>query len=198
MKFNLLNINNYKKPPKTYKELINKYKPTEGLFCGVQFNKCKSFPMIQNKIFWVTLPINASEWKMITITDKNGKILEEKRPVYAFSDLDSRENLILSETKKTFSAKDAEDIIKKKRGTVLKYLKNLCEKGYIRKEGTKKSTYYVKTINDNISSENDKKIITTTNSSNTPCIINREVQNKKYKQTHDNNDVIVVRKKQII
>lgn len=158
----LTNVNNYKRPPKAYKELIAKYKPSEGLFCGIQFNKNKSFPVLQNKIFWVTLPINASDWKLLTITDKNANILENNLPIYEFPDLDKRENLILSNTKETFTAKDAEDIIKKKRGTVLKCLKNLQDKGYIKKEGTIKSTYYIKTINDNSASENNQPSIEAT------------------------------------
>lgn len=158
----LINVNNYKRTPKAYKELITTYKPAEGLFCGIQFNKNKSFPILQNKIFWVTLPINASNWELLTITDKNANILEENLPTYNFPDLSPRENLILSKTKETFKAIEVENIIGKQRGTALKHLRNLLDKGYIEIKGTGKPAYYIKTINDNSTSEKNQPSIEAT------------------------------------
>lgn len=141
----LININSYKRPPATYKKLINDYKPATGLFCGIQFNKTKSFPILQNQIFWVTLPINASEWKLLVVTDKNGNILEDITPSYNFPDLNERENFILSKTNEKFTAKEVDLLLKKKRGTVAKCLMNLKAKGYIKAEGKFRSTCYIKT-----------------------------------------------------
>lgn len=50
----------------------------DGLTVGVLFKVCKSACILQKKTFWLRLPLGASEWQILAVTDALGNLVEHQ------------------------------------------------------------------------------------------------------------------------
>ncbi len=62
---------------KKWPKMVKKYTELLGLTLGLCFKTCKMASILENKVFWLHLPLDASEWELITVTDFEGEILHD-------------------------------------------------------------------------------------------------------------------------
>jgi hypothetical protein len=56
-------------------EIVQNMAAKDGACLGMKFNSCKYVPWVTNKIVWLHLPLDASQWQKLCVTNSEGKLL---------------------------------------------------------------------------------------------------------------------------